>query len=452
MTREATEYTSAEESSRRKKPKKPGAVRVSWSAIGWIVAMNVVIRGGWLLYMHPPQTSDFLWYLREAASIYQGHGYTFDGRPTAYWPVGYVYFLSLLFRATGISVLAGLIANAVLSLGIVVIVYMATLRVTESKAVAAAAAIGYTLLPSQIAWNSILGSEELFTFLLYLSLYVYFSTMDTSRMWGRLMVAGVLMGLACIVRPTVELFPFFLLAYEWWIERRRFRQALLKVVVFTAIMFITVSPVTIRNYVVMHHWVLVSTNGGVNLWQGTRINDGYYWSKNPAINPLYKLETHEVLRDQVGKKLFEEYVVQHPRLFVLNGFRKIYALYRDDRSVFYFFHTVNMPHWGGRLYVLAQSFSTGVYLLWMVVAVVGFLSMVFKRMKVRRQVMLLLAFVVYNTAVFFVFPAWDRFRYPMMPLFAVEFGLGVIWIGRLFHRERMSLTEKVGVDEEREVH
>ncbi|OFW82258.1 MAG: hypothetical protein A2201_05515 [Alicyclobacillus sp. RIFOXYA1_FULL_53_8] len=419
-------------SSDREQWKKPAGAGVSWSAIAWIIALNLVIRGGWLLYMHPPQSSDFLWYFREAVSIDQGHGYTFDGRPTAYWPVGYVYFLSLLFRTTGISLAAGLIANAILSVGIVVLVYMVTLRVTESRAVAAAAAIGYTLLPSQIAWNSILGSEELFTFLLYLSLYVYLMATETSRLWGRLAVSAGLMGMACVVRPTVELFPFFLLAYEWWIQRLRFRQALLKVLVFTAIMFLTVSPVTIRNYTVMHHFVLVSTNGGVNLWQGTKVNDGYYWSKNPAINPLYKLETHEVLRDQVGKKLFEEYVVQHPRLFVLNGFQKIFALYKDDRSVFYFFHNVNMPHWEGRLYVLAQRFSTSVYLLWMAVAVVGFLTMAFRRMKVRPSVMLLLTFVVYNTAVFFVFPAWDRFRYPMMPLFAVEFGLGVIWLGRLF--------------------
>lgn len=426
--------------------------RISWQALVAIVVLNLIIRSAWLMYMHPPQISDFAWYLKEATTIYQGHGYTVNGVPTAYWPAGYVYFLSLLFRLTGVSVIAGLIANAALSVGIVIVVYLSTLKVSQSQVAAVVAGVGYTVLPSQIAWNSVLGTEELFTFLLFLSLYIYLLA-DFLHPYRRVVLSGLVMGLACIVRPTVELFPIFLFAYEWLIKRLSVKQALLKVAVFTVVMFITVSPLTIRNYVAMHHLIFVSTNGGVNLWQGIHTNSGYYWSNNPAINPMLKAGSNEVLRNQIGEKAFEQFVLHHPKTFAINGFKKIYALYKNDQNVFYFFHAVHMPHWSGRLYLLAQQASTWFYRLWMVVAVAGIIFLARIRPYYWRRAALFFTFVFYNTAVFFVFPAWDRFRYPMMPLWAIGFGIAALWVWKSQSNHTTDLARgDVGIDGDREVH
>ncbi|MCY0880324.1 MAG: hypothetical protein OWU84_15485, partial [Firmicutes bacterium] len=49
-----------------------------------------------------------------------------------------------------------------------------------------------------------------------------------------------------------------------------------------------------------------------------------------------------------------------------------------------------------------------------------------RKWKGYREAMFLFAFLVYNTCFFFFFPAWDRFRYPLMPFFAVFVGVGLI--------------------------
>lgn len=76
-------------------------------AILWLILLNVVVRGAWLLWMHPPQLYDFAWYYSHAVSLQTGHGYISSGKYTAYWPIGYPYFLSLLFRLTGSTRIAG---------------------------------------------------------------------------------------------------------------------------------------------------------------------------------------------------------------------------------------------------------------------------------------------------------------------------------------------------------
>jgi hypothetical protein len=182
-----------------------------------LFGVNVLIRGLWLLYMHPPQFFDFQWYYTHAVQLYHGEGYRAGHHYTAYWPIGYPFFLSLLFRLLGSSVWVGWIANALLSTGIVLLVYLTTLKLTAHSKISFAAALGYTMLPSQIEWNSVLGSEELFTFLLVLSLYIYLWTdegVEGSRWWTWTVLSGLILGLACDVRPIPLLFPVFLLGYE----------------------------------------------------------------------------------------------------------------------------------------------------------------------------------------------------------------------------------------------
>lgn len=71
--------------------------------------------------------------------------------------MGYPVFLGALFRLLG-----GLIANALLSTGVAVLVYALTYTVVESRRMAFVAALGYTLLLSHIEWNAYLRSYTRF--------------------------------------------------------------------------------------------------------------------------------------------------------------------------------------------------------------------------------------------------------------------------------------------------
>ncbi|MCL6454067.1 MAG: hypothetical protein K6T78_10700 [Alicyclobacillus sp.] len=416
----------------------------------WLVVFNLLVRVAWVCYMHPPQLADFDWYFTHATQLAAGQGYTMNNHPTAYWPIGWPLVLMVVIRLFGPHVMAGLFTNVVFSTGIVLVVYALTRAVLgpEQPArlrhwVAMAAAIGYSALPSQIEWNSVLGSEESFTLLLTasLALYVPLVRRPSGVPWfWRTALCGLLFGFASVTRPIGLLFPVFLAGYELFLNRRRVVEAVMRGLTFGVSMLVGILPVTLRNLRVLHSFVLVSTNGGVNLWQGTKINGGYFWTWNPYRNPLLKAGTNEVLEDKIGKQTAMKYILHHPFTTLHNGLIKVFDLYKvDTNAVWYTFHVVYKDN-KGLLYTF-DALDTVVY--WAMVAALLYGLFWVVRAVARPRMAnplltaglvshgglapalgLLFTFVLYNTLLFLFFPAWDRFRYPLMPLLAVVFGIG----------------------------
>ncbi|WP_284199895.1 hypothetical protein [Alicyclobacillus sacchari] len=190
-------------------------------------------------------------------------------------------------------------------------------------------------------------------------------------------------------------------------------------------MLISVLPVTIRNRITMHHWVLVSTNGGTNLFQGIHTNGGYWWSYNPYVNPLLNIH-NEVHKNAVGEHVAIHYIEHHLGRTIINGFIKIWDLYKDDLNANWYTFRAS-PHVANWLHPMDAVLTIG-YFLFMVPASIGLIYFWARRITGWRQAWLLFAFLFYNTCFFFFFPAWDRFRYPLMPLFAVFAGVGLVSI------------------------
>jgi hypothetical protein len=406
-----------------------------------LIAVNLVIRGLWLCFVHPPQLYDFQWYYTHAVQILHGQGYVWYGHYTAYWPMGYPFFLAALFRLFGPSVEIGLIANALLSTGVAVLVYALTYTVVQSPRTAFVAALGYTLLPSHIEWNAVLGSEELYTFLLMLSLWVF----SLHAMRKRLLLvalSGAVLGIACMVRPIAMLFPIGVLVYERWIARQSWRQTVLVTEIFTVALVLGILPATVRNWMTMHHFILVSTNGGVDLWQGTKADGVYFWSWDPRVNPLLPYQQDDFLENKVGMHVALSYILHHPMSTIVHGFAKWFFLYWQDTNVVGVTFGQLRPAWSAGQLLAAEVCNTLVYYVWMALAVFGLWVVARGKVQVRPVWWIPLLYVAYNTALFFFFPAWDRFRYPMMPCLAVLFGVGcsVLWGRWIQIKGRQNLT------------
>ncbi|AEJ43041.1 glycosyltransferase family 39 protein [Alicyclobacillus acidocaldarius] len=405
-----------------------------------LIAVNLVLRFAWISFMHPAQQADFAWYYERAVELAHNQGYNWMGHPTAYWPIGWPFFLSVIYRVTGPSVRIGLAVNVLLSTGIVCLIYALTRMLFQDWRYATCAAVAYTCLPSQILWNSVLGSEELFTLLLMLFFVLYVRGASGPPRFRWLAVAGAMMGLACDVRPIPLAFPAFLFVYEWWMANpagtspamrmaSRAARALLRVLCVAIFMFVAILPVTLRNRIAMGHFVLVSTNGGTNLWQGVHVNGGYWWSYNPYVNPLVQV-TNEITKNELGEHLAEQYILHHPWKTFLNGWIKIFDLYKNDVNAnwYTFRMSVRFHSW---LHAI-DACTTVAYWVLMCLSLLGIAYTWRRHRDARRWSALLLTFIVYYTCFFFFFPAWDRFRYPLMPLFSVFAGPSCLWLRHRF--------------------
>jgi hypothetical protein len=104
-------------------------------------------------------------------------------------------------------------------------------------------------------------SESLFTLLLMAYFWAMIRSVDSLKArWAA--VSGLLLGLACLSRPVVLLFPIFYVA--WMFQNHRVK-AMMPVVIFLAALILCLSPWVIRNQIVFHRPVVSTTLGGYNL-------------------------------------------------------------------------------------------------------------------------------------------------------------------------------------------
>lgn len=149
--------------------------RVERIAVAVIIATSAALRIFVIAKMPITPSSDFETYYRIAELMTQGglraSGY---GGYIAQFPhvIGYPFVLSLLFRVTGPSVLAGLYLNMAASLFSVFLVYRIA-RTLAGRLGGFIALIGAAFWPSQILYGTILASEPVFTCLLLLGLWLF---------------------------------------------------------------------------------------------------------------------------------------------------------------------------------------------------------------------------------------------------------------------------------------
>lgn len=243
-----------------------------------------VLRLVWVLVYgraNPPDGSinDTTFYQFAAASLANSgeyHGLTFE--PTAQWPPGFPFVMSLLYRVFGERLSLALALNVVLATATTILLYLIAERIFGRREARVAAAF-FAILPGPLYLTAVYLSETMFVFMLvgFLALVVFLP----ERRWKALLL-GVALGLAALTRGEGLLMPILVLA-AWW-GQYPWRAWLGRAAVLLVAMALTIAPWTIRNAVVLDEWVPVSNNPSGTLWSGHN-PDANGWIVNPGDIP-----------------------------------------------------------------------------------------------------------------------------------------------------------------------
>jgi 4-amino-4-deoxy-L-arabinose transferase-like glycosyltransferase len=288
---------------------RPERTRPRLGAAVWLILLAaLVLRLGFVAATpHYKLVDDATDYDRHARSIAAGHGYAdvgMPGRESAFRPPGYTYFLGGVYALTGVKdkpeadrVLPGRIANAVLGTLVVALIgVVAALLWGRSEALVAMAG-GAIYVPLILVGGSIM-SEILFAALLLGALAAAIQHRRSAHRWRWALLAGLLGGLTVLTRANalVLLVP---LAFAVWDARPRFSwRALGPPVALGVVALLCVTPWTIRNAVVFHQFVPVSTQLGSAL-AGTYNTEAMADRENPASwRSLRRIEEYKYLTDQ----------------------------------------------------------------------------------------------------------------------------------------------------------
>lgn len=416
-----------------------------WSrkALFIVLAIAFVVRVVWMLNVNTMPVTDFWWYYQRALVMADGSGYSVNGEPTAYWPVGYPAFLALFFKFISPSITFAKLLNLLLVMGSIGISFRLAHRLFRSNAVAVVSSLLLCFHLNWIAYSGILASEPLYAFLTLWGTWVLLIGGNDKGRWTK---GGFLFALAVLVRPQAVLIPAIVLICAAGRDGDatnplRLRKALSSVYVM---MILVVSLWGVRNFVVFRAPVVVSTNMGDNLLIGNHpdATGGY---TNPEECGVDLAGLGEIERNSTAQKAALGYMTEHPWRTVKLWPMKVWRTFGQGSDGRF---SSDGPYWGfqkvaGQLVTpgkgddKAQFLATRDYATWyhsalMLLFLVSVPALLFMRRRFEPEMhfpSLGLAMVGYVAFVSMVFFGNPRFAFPVTPYIAMYAGalLVVVW-------------------------
>ena len=294
----------------------------------WLIsclAIGIVIRCAWAYAFPGTPASDGLIYVSLARKLIAGEPY-FMSETFAYWPPGYAFYLSPWLALIPTQRVAIILSNLLLFL-VGALGVRALGRTVGGDATGRVALALFAVWPNLAFQAGMPEKEQVLVALLpWIVLLAVLNA--TSLKVGKCLLGGLLLGMATLVQPALQLFPLVLLFY--WVIRRRSLAAPLRMLAFTLIgMAVAIGPWTLRNYRVFDQFVLVSTNGGFGLYGANNPDaTGGYLERWP--DDLMRMP--ELEADREGKRRAIAWIIANPARFVALAFQKQILFMGDDAA------------------------------------------------------------------------------------------------------------------------
>jgi hypothetical protein len=401
-----------------------------------VSALFLATRLGWTLAVDAAPMSDQLWYFQRAVGLLNGEGYAIGGSPTAFWPVGYPAFLAGLFAVFGAHVEVAKAANLVVSAVAFVFLFRIARRATGSEIAAKVAVVLAVLSPTLIFYTELLYSELLFMALLLAGLDALLASLDrpkstprSPRGWWRPALSGVCFGLAALVKTQALLLPAVVLGAAWVLRRVGLRRAIVVGFALHAACLLVIAPWTVRNTLVLGEPVLVSTNGGFNLYMGNNPWNRwgtYMWPAPPEFTAATEgMNILEAIPDEVGlnHRLNDAalaYIRDNPEQALMRVPRKLDQFFRFD-TLPLAQAEIGAKRNGQDIHALVAAVTPVAEVWHWAMIVPAFLFPLLFPLVARPRDTALAAFVPigYFAAITGVFFGEPRFNLPLLPLYAL---------------------------------
>ena len=186
---------------------------------------------------------------RKSALLAPGHGLVMDA---VHLVMGNTYAAEALF--------AGLLV-----VGVTLMVFDLARR-AYGEEVGRLSAISIALLPSWLMYGH-LEYDILLGFFEVLVAFAFFRRPARRHTLGWLAMLGLLIGFTCLIKPIALIFPGVLLII-YLALRLGLWASIKKTAVVTVFMLAAICPWTVRNYLVLNRFVLLTTNVGTVLYTG----------------------------------------------------------------------------------------------------------------------------------------------------------------------------------------
>lgn len=358
----------------------------------------LILRVSFVAYFHSKFPyfvfPDSVQYDRIAENLQKGRGFVLQEDRIAARPPLYPLFMILCGR----NLLVIRLVQAVIGAVAVLLVFQLCLSLFASEAAGKLAGLAAAIDPFLIFFTGLALTETLYVFVL-LAAMKRVATLAKAPSVGAAAIAGLLLGLAVLIRPALFYFPLFLLPiFCASLPSPRLGCAIGAVVALAA--GLTVSPWILRNYLALHAFVPTTTQGGESLWEANNpVADGGPMMDKP-IWPEGSETLPEVERDRFLRKATLQFIAENPGRFVELCGRKFVRFWNI---------VPNYSEYRSPFYIAVSALSTlPAFLLFL-------LGISWSWKESWREALVCLAPIVYTCGVHLVFVGSVRYRVPVLP-------------------------------------
>lgn len=248
--------------------------------------------------------------------------------PAVVFPPGYAHFLAVVYLVFGRNQLAAVLVNGLMVLATVIALFVLVRRAYGDKLEASIVLALIVVFPVWAFWAARIMSDTLNVLLTILFAVVWFVDKPSVR---RTILAGVILGFACLTRPYAALLPLAF-GVAWIVFRLRVF-ALRNVLILALVAWSMIGAWTARNYYYFKKPIAVTSMGlGYGLFVST-----YEYAELKTGNLDLEMARE---RDTLGlsdyhqrdnnfrfQQIAIERIKQHPRDYVLACLRRIVGLW-----------------------------------------------------------------------------------------------------------------------------
>ena len=278
-------------------------------------------------------TSDFAGYWDSARTLLHGGEYvcpTGDGLEfRARKPPGMAFYLMLIQAVFGESVIAAQLANSVLVLGGNIIFYYLVRRGLGLQAAVCATAL-LAFWPSRNFSVALLSYDAPGSFVALL--FWLLAAGIGSRRWITMVVAGVVGGVAAMLRQPLLLLPFALIAGNLLSSAKR-RVVVKNSVLLLLGLSIVIGAWSVRNYRVLGKAVITSTIGGPSLYRSFHPQAGRYYTNVGWDRLVVESDGDEIRLNELGWDYGLRFIGEDPVRAAVRVLRNWHRLLESDHEI-----------------------------------------------------------------------------------------------------------------------
>lgn len=408
-----------------------------FTKIFFIFIFGLSLRLGYVLLV--PQLvirADGAQYDTMARNIITEHTFSDQfSKSTTYWAPGYPFFLSAIYKIFGINYIALRVVQAILSALVILFVYYIAHEIFNSK-IAILSAIISCVYPGFIGYPGLVVSQNLVAFLITLSIFLIIKCHPNTNLTPSIFL-GLITGYSSLVRS--ELFLFWPILFSIIVFINRANKKIIKFLMLTfAIMCLTVSLWTIRNYKVTGKFIPISLHYGDTLWISTWKEEWLEWKyEEPLISMLKDRPLRSLELDNAYLKAAINNIKEHPFIYLKMCTKRLYRFWLTGHSnIFYFMQDSSLNYLKKKDYFI---FFIKMIMLFFNISVIllGFWGIRAAYVKLRQKreflhyiLLPILFFVILHSFLF----ATPRYSIPIMPFVIIFASYGITSILGLRHK------------------